>query len=128
MKQILTLFALAQFILCSNLPLKAAQSGTIRLKIQGACSDVTTGVFVQLHSAKDSALVQTGLTEANGTVEFTGLPYERYYISVEHVNCKPLSSTPVEVSESTPLINMASVQLESYKCDQGPSQTRSLIY
>ncbi|HEV7230686.1 MAG TPA: outer membrane beta-barrel protein, partial [Bacteroidia bacterium] len=113
MKRIRILFLL--FALSTSGLIQAQQqpSGTIRLSVADSLSQPVDAAFVQLLRARDSSLVQTGLTEADGKLEFTALPLQTYFMVITHLGNRTLHTRPIELSESTMLADLGTLQLQT---------------
>lgn len=93
----------------------AFASGTTAV-IKGLVKDdkgkIVSAATVTLHKAKDSILVKTDITNAEGAFEFTTLSSGNYFIKVSAIGNNTYTSGAVEISEGQTL-NLPSIALQA---------------
>lgn len=86
-----------------------AQTGKITGTLSG--KKELTGTVISLLKAKDSVLIKTTLSEADGSFEFIQLKEGAYIISVSHIGYTKYYSEPVTISSVNNSIQLQSIIL-----------------
>ena len=85
--------------------------GVIRLSVINSQSASIDAATVELLRAKDSSLVKAGLTDNSGAVSFENLNPGTYIFKVSMLNYSTTYSTPVNLSQEQPSIQLPSIIL-----------------
>ncbi|MET0298565.1 MAG: outer membrane beta-barrel protein [Flavitalea sp.] len=107
MRTVLTL--LISTLCLANLIAQDSQ-GEINTKVTTSSAQQLARATIQLHRAKDSALLRTSISDDSGRVVLKAVPYDAYFITVSMVNYKTIDGSKFELA--SPILNYPEIRLE----------------